>query len=90
MPHTGTNKLPSPSQFGGWCNSLALCRTFGIHTAARNWFSYKPLPVVENAKIKILWHFGVITVSHIESNRPDIIVFLIEAPEKILLIEVSC
>jgi len=67
-----------------------LCRTFGIHTAARNWFSYKPLPVVENAEIKILWDFGVITVSRIESNRPDIVVFLKEAPEKILLIEVSC
>jgi len=52
-----------------------LCRTFGIHTAARNWFSYKPLPVVENAKIMILWDFGVIIVSRIESNYPNIVVF---------------
>ena len=40
--------------------------------------------------IKILWDFGVITVSQIQSNHPDIVVFLKEAPEKILLIEVSC
>jgi len=46
--------------------------------------------VVENVKIKILWDFGVITVYCIESNRPDIVVFLKEAPEKILLIEVPC
>ena len=67
-----------------------LCHTFGIHTAAKSWCSYKPLPVVENALIKILWDFGVITASQIASNRPDIVVFLKEAPEKILLIEVSC
>jgi len=66
-----------------------LCHTFGIHTTAGNLFSYKPLPVVENAMIKILWDFGVITVSQIKSNRPDI-VFLKAAPEKILLIEVPC
>ena len=67
-----------------------LCHTFGIHTAAGNLFSYKPLPVVKNAMIKILWEFGVITVSQIKSNRPDIVVFLKEALKKILLIKVSC
>jgi len=40
-----------------------------------------------HAKVKILWDFGVITVSCIESNRPDIVK---EAPEKILLIKVFC
>jgi len=40
--------------------------------------------------ITILWDFVVITVSQIKSNRPDIVVFLKEAPKKILLIEVSC
>ena len=40
--------------------------------------------------ITILWDFGVINVSQIKSNHPDIVVFLKEAPKKILLIEVSC
>jgi len=46
--------------------------------------------VVENAKVKILWDFGIVTVSLVVSNRPDLLVFFKEAPNKILLIEVSC
>ena len=67
-----------------------LCRTFGIRTSANSWYSHQPLPVVENATIKILWDFGMTTVSRVVSNRPDIVVFMKEAPEKILLVEVSC
>jgi len=46
--------------------------------------------VVESARVKILYDFGIATVSLIVSNRPDLVVFLKEAPKKILLIEVSC
>ena len=67
-----------------------LCHTFGIGEIANNWYSHQPLPVVENASIKMLWDFDIITVSHIPSNHPDLVVFLKETPEKILLIEVSC
>ena len=46
--------------------------------------------MVENSKIKLLWDFGITTVSQVVRNRPDLIVFMKEAPEKIFLIEVSC
>jgi len=46
--------------------------------------------MVENTWVKILWDFGVTTVSYVASNRPDVAVFLKEAPVKIPLVEVSC
>ena len=67
-----------------------LCRSFGITMTANSWYSYQPLPVVENGRIKILWDFSIIAMSHVVSNRPGIVVFMKETPHKILLIEVSC
>ena len=46
--------------------------------------------MAENARVKILLDFEVVTVSPIACNRPDIVIFLKEAPREILLIEVSC
>ena len=46
--------------------------------------------MVENSKIKLLWDFEVATVSRVASNRPDLVLCMKEAPEKILLIEISC
>ena len=46
--------------------------------------------MVENSKVKILWDFGIVTVSLVASNHPDLVVLLKKAPEKILLIEMSC
>ena len=57
---------------------------------ANSWYSYQPLPVIENGRIKILWDFGITTMSHVVNNRPDIVVFMRETPHKNLLIEVSC
>jgi len=66
-----------------------LCSTFGLHAAA-SWHSHEPLPVVENVQVKILWDFGIHTLSLVGSNRPDIVVFLKGDTAGILLLEVSC
>ena len=34
--------------------------------------------------------FGIATIFQVVSNCPDLVVFMKEAPEKILLIEISC
>ena len=64
-------------------------RIYGL-LAVASWFSHDPLPVVENSKVKTLWDFGMHTASPVSSNRPDMVVFLMDDGGKILLLEVSC
>ena len=66
-----------------------LSHTFGL-PAAISWFSHHPVPVVENSRVKILWDFGMHTVSPIACNRPDLTVFIKGDANYILLLEVSC
>jgi len=45
---------------------------------------------MENARVKILWDFGIQTLAAIGSNCPDLVVFLKKGTTSILLLEVSC
>ena len=52
------------------------------------WYNHKPLPVIENDVIKVLWDFNIQTDKHVTSNRPDIVI--VDKKEKSLkLIDVS-
>ena len=66
-----------------------LCSAFGLPAVA-SWHSHEHLPVVENEQAKILWDFGIQTLTTVGSNHPDIVVFLKECPTGILLLEISC
>ena len=66
-----------------------LCSAFGLPAVA-SWHSHEHLPVVENEQAKILWDFGIQTLTTVGSNHPDIVVFLKECTTSILLLEISC
>ena len=51
--------------------------------------SHEPLPVMENARVKMLWDFGFQTLAAVGSNHPDLVVFLKKGTTSILLLEVS-
>ena len=47
------------------------------------------MPVSENSMVKLLWDFGIVTESHVLSNRPDIVLYDYEH-SAIKCFEVSC
>ena len=63
--------------------------SFCITQLARGWFCHQPLPVIENAQVKVLWDFSMVTDARISCNRPNIVVFL-KQEKRILFLEVSC
>jgi len=66
-----------------------LCKSFSLPLSSGTWFTYVPLPVVENDAVKILWDFGLFTDIRILKNRPDIVVFLKQC-QRIMFLEISC
>ena len=46
--------------------------------------------MVESPQVKVLWEFGIHTLSLVYSNCPDIVVFLKRDDASIVLLEVSC
>ena len=62
---------------------------FNLSLIANTWFCHKLLPVSENEATKILWDFGSFTNIRVQSNRPDIVVFLKNC-HRILFVEISC
>jgi len=66
-----------------------LCKSFHIHASSNSWFIYRPLPVTENDKIKILWDFDMVTDVKVSCNRPNIVIFL-KWDQRIMFLEVSC
>ena len=65
-----------------------LCITFHIPLTTTSWHDHRPLPVVKNDEIKLLWDFGMITDLPVYHNRPDIVVFL-KKDHCILFLEVA-
>ena len=66
-----------------------LCKSFHIPVPSNSWFTHRPLPVIENDKIKILWDFDMVTDVKVSCNWPDIVIFL-KQDQHIMFLEVSC
>ena len=62
-----------------------LCRFF----TAGSWYGDHPFPISENGNAKLLWDFGVVTDHHVESNRPDVVLFY-KQEKRIIFFEISC
>jgi len=66
-----------------------LCKLFDLPLSSDIWFSHKPLPVMENDLVKILWDFGLFTNIRIPNNIPDIVIFM-KPCHRIMFVEISC
>jgi len=65
-----------------------LCKSFDLPLSSDTWFSHKPLPVMENDLVKILWDFGLFNI-RIPNNRPNIVIFM-KRCHRIMFLEISC
>ena len=52
---------------------LELCQKFGLVGKVK-WYNHQPASVVENDRVKILWHFNIQADHVIQHRRPDIVV----------------
>ena len=66
-----------------------LCKFFNLPLFTNTWFCHRPQPVSENEVTKILWDFGLFTNIRVQSNRPDIVVFLKNC-HCIMFVSISC
>ena len=69
VPNEYTNRHNCVGQYIRW----KICNRYD--TAAPNkWYEHEPLPVVDTAKVTILWDFLIRTNRTIQANRPDIVI----------------
>ena len=64
-----TNRHNRVGQYIPW----KICNQYDIETPTK-WYEHKPLPVVDNAKMSILWDFPVRTDRITQASRPDIVI----------------
>ena len=67
-PNEYTNRHNRVGQFIHW----KICNYYNIETTNK-WYEHKPLPVVDNPKVTILWDFPIKTGRTIQAKRPDIV-----------------
>ena len=50
-----------------------ICNHYNTETHNKQ-YEHKPLPVVDNSQVTILWDFPIRTDRTIQANRPDIVI----------------
>ena len=66
---------------------LKLCRKFGLVDKVK-WYNHKPVSVVENDRVKVLWDFNIQT-DHVFQHRRSDIVVLYKTERECYLIDIA-
>ena len=68
-PNEDTNRHNRVGQYMHW----KICNHYNTETHNKQ-YEHKPLPVVDNSQVTILWDFPIRTDRTIQANRPDIVI----------------